>query len=105
LGGFKSHRKQQSTSNDYYTKPTFSNQVKKKQLIRSRDGLPLSKERPPHKFVPANPTDAKETIKNENFILYLADFESKRKKDFDDHLKNKRKMLSGPFKPGYFHDN
>ena len=61
--------------------------------------------RPPTQFVPVNSTEGKDLIKNENFILFLADYESKRKKDVEDHLKKKRKMISGPFKPSYYNDN
>ena len=44
-------------------------------------------------------------IKSDNFGLYEDEYDLKRKKDFNDHEKKKRKMVGGVFRASYYHDN
>eukprot|EP00347_Sterkiella_histriomuscorum_P017613 403348668 len=106
--GYKSHRKgNNSSTNEYFqiNKPTFNQQVRQKLLIRTDNGLPLSKVRPPSIFIPNNPSQAKTMIKNDNSGLFQEEFDLKRKKDFEDHERHKRKMVAGVFRQSYYNDN
>lgn len=44
-------------------------------------------------------------IKNDNFALFLEEYETKRRKDFEEHEQNKNKMIGGVFRASYYNDN
>ena len=56
-------------------------------------------------FIPNNPSEARSAIKNDNFQLFREEYETKRKNDFEEHEKKKRKMVAGAFRASYYNDN
>lgn len=87
------------------SKPTFNHKVKGKVLLRTDNGTPVSKLRQKNIFCPNNPKEAKNAIKNDNFILFKNEYDLKRKADFKDHLDRKQKFVGANFRPGYYSDN
>lgn len=53
-----------------------------------------------HDFIPANRSQAKKPLKNDNFINHLEEYDRKKQIEFQEKLQNKRNMISGAFKSG-----
>jgi hypothetical protein len=65
----------------FMNKPTFNNMVREKRLIRN-NGVPVSKIRDRQEFIPINPAEAKNSIKNENFVMFRDLYGYKKQVDF-----------------------
>lgn len=65
----------------FMNQATFNNRVREKKLIRS-NGVPVGKIRDRQEFIPINPSQAKKTIKNDNFVMYRDLYDYKKQLDY-----------------------
>jgi hypothetical protein len=77
---------------------TFNQDARSRKLCSEDKRSPRFMDK--HDFIPANKSEAKQPLKNDQFINHLEEYDRKKMCDFEAFTKSKNGRISGAFKAG-----